>query len=58
MPWVIGVRVVASSARKNACGAGSAGLEAIQGETACDEASTGVWLSRFTTFEKAESVHV
>jgi len=43
-----GVLVVASSARKNACGAGSAG--SAMSETACVEASTEVWLSRFTTF--------
>lgn len=37
---MMGVPVVASSARKFACGAGSNGLEA--GETSCDEASTEV----------------
>jgi hypothetical protein len=44
-----GVPVVASSARKNACGAESAGLS-NQVKLLCDEASTEVWLSRFTTF--------
>ncbi|HET9918649.1 MAG TPA: RNA-guided endonuclease TnpB family protein [Ktedonobacteraceae bacterium] len=38
-----GVPGVASSARKLACGAGSAGLLATEGETACAEAGTGRW---------------
>lgn len=37
------VSAVASSARKFACGAGSAGLVCRQGETFCDEAGTGGW---------------
>jgi len=36
------VLVVASSERKNACGAGSAGSRCVESETSCDEAGTKV----------------
>ncbi len=36
------VPVVASSERKNACGAGSAGSRCVESETSCDEAGTKV----------------
>jgi putative transposase len=39
---VTDVPVVASSERKNACGAGSAGSRRVESETSCDEAGTKV----------------